>query len=161
MSNYNGLGRSNYVKFTDLEKVKAIAKFYGLTLIDATDESGAQRYGFTAQDTDDGQPINFVQLDAEDEDFYEKKAMLATLGVEYDEFGEDDQIDLPEFLDVIAPYIVDGEVLVWMQVGSEKHRYFMGFAVAINNKGQRRDIDLEQIYVIGAELGTIPSNASY
>jgi hypothetical protein len=55
---------------------------------------------------------------------------------------------------LIAPHLADGSVAVFMEVGSEKLRYLNGVSVAINNKGERVEITLEDIYEKASALGT-------
>ena len=71
------------------------------------------------------------------------------------------EIDLPN---MVAEHLQDGEVAIFMEVGNEKLRYLNGYATAINNKGERRDIGLNDIYDIAKELTNKPepiSMASY
>jgi len=54
-----------------------------------------------------------------------------------------EEIDLPQ---VISSHLVDGEVAVLMEVGSEKMRYLVGVAFAVNSRGKTRQVVLQDIY---------------
>ena len=66
---------------------------------------------------------------------------------------DDDEFDIAEF---VAPYLADGEVAVFLEVGAEELRQLTGFATAINNSGQSVTISLSDIYEAAArELGVM------
>ena len=67
---------------------------------------------------------------------------------------EDVEFDLQG---TVAPFLADGEVAIFMEVGAERLRYLVGYAVAVNNKGERRTVSLQDIYREAAELA--PENA--
>lgn len=58
-------------------------------------------------------------------------------------------IDLPK---LIAGFLAPGSVAIFMEVGAEGLNYLVGFAEAINSQGQRRKVDLSQIYALAKEL---------
>ena len=68
-----------------------------------------------------------------------------------DENDVEIEIDLA---DLIAEHLVDGEVAILMECGAEKLRYVTGWAEAINSKGERMSISLNDIYDIAASLTT-------
>lgn len=68
-----------------------------------------------------------------------------------DEDGEEYEIDLPI---IISKHLRDEEVLIVMGISQEGMRSLAGYAEAINNKGERKFISLDQIYDLAAELGT-------
>lgn len=68
-----------------------------------------------------------------------------------DEIG--DEKELPFFLDEFSKVLEDDEVLIWMHTGNEKLRYLVGYAIAINSKGEQESIDINQIYVKAKKLG--------
>jgi hypothetical protein len=76
---------------------------------------------------------------------------------------EDDFEDVDIFGEkgIIAESMRDGWVCVCIGVGSEKTRYLQGYAVAINNKGESKYIDLSDIYTIAAPLGNKITEAEY
>lgn len=75
-----------------------------------------------------------------------------------EETDEDIEIDLPE---IVSKHLVDGDVAIFMESGAEKLRYIVGYAEAINNKGERKSINLEQIFELAQELGTNVTDAAY
>jgi len=62
-----------------------------------------------------------------------------------EETEEETEIDLPA---IVAEHLADGEVAIFMESGAEKLRYIIGYAEAINNKGERRTISIGDIYNI-------------
>jgi hypothetical protein len=67
-------------------------------------------------------------------------------------------------IDIVAEltnHLADGEVAVLISVGNEKLRYIDGRAIAVNNKGEERRIDLGDIYELAAELGSHVTEAVY
>lgn len=56
---------------------------------------------------------------------------------------ECEDFDLPEF---VSKFLAKGQVAVFMESGSEKLRYVIGYATAINSEGKRKDISLQDIY---------------
>ena len=61
-----------------------------------------------------------------------------------------EEFDFPAF---IANHLADGEVAIFMEIGSEKMNYLVGVAMAINNKHESRQISLDAIYNLAKELG--------
>lgn len=122
MANYYGHGRTNYFRVKDVQ-------------------------AFT-----EALPADFEVVSGSDG----KVAVLARNEsggwVEYvwaDEAGEEDtEVDV---VDLIAEHLVDGEVAVAQSVGQEKMRYLAGYAVAVNNTGDRVQISLDDIYQAAAE----------
>ncbi len=71
----------------------------------------------------------------------------------------DDEKDIAINIDVpvlVSEHLVDGEVAIFMESGAEKLRYVIGYAVAINNKGETVAIGLDSIYDMAEELTTRP-----
>lgn len=63
---------------------------------------------------------------------------------EYDERTDEyEPIDLPA---IIAPHLVDDEVVVLMEVGWQKLRYLFGRAVAFDSTGEIQAVDVDDIY---------------
>jgi hypothetical protein len=74
----------------------------------------------------------------------------------YDEENDTDiEIDLPA---VVSEHLADGEVAIFMESGAEKLRYIVGYAEAINNKGERREVSLNSIYELAGELTDRPKD---
>ena len=81
-------------------------------------------------------------------------------GVPYFREVEGDYDDL-DFMDELSNHLADEEVAILHESGAEKLRYINGFAIAVNNKGQRRVISLDDIYVHAKELGKNVTLAQY
>lgn len=80
-------------------------------------------------------------------------------GWEYPEDdGEPVEIDVAE---IVSGHLAPGEVAVLMEVGAEKIRYVTGYAVAVNDRNERRVVSLDTIYQWATELGEHVSQASY
>lgn len=71
---------------------------------------------------------------------------------------EDVEIDI---VDLIGRHLADDHVAVVMEVGAEKLRYLTGYAVAVNNRLERRQIHLDDIYDLARQLGPKVGHASY
>ncbi len=66
------------------------------------------------------------------------------------ETGEIDDIDFPAEL---AAHLVEGHVAIFREIGHEKMRYLVGHTLAVNAKGDTRQINLDSIYDSAKELG--------
>jgi len=64
--------------------------------------------------------------------------------------GDWEDIDL---CDMIASHLCRGQVAVMMEVGAVKHRYVNGYAVAVNWKGEVKEVSLDMIYDLAKKLG--------
>ena len=72
--------------------------------------------------------------------------------------GDYDHLD---FIDELSQHLADDEVAILHESGAEKLRYINGFAIAINNKAERRTISLDDIYTLAKELGKNVTLAQY
>jgi hypothetical protein len=72
----------------------------------------------------------------------------------------DDWTDF-DFAEELSRFLADGSVAVIMSSGAEKLRYISGYAVAINNKQEREQLWLSDIYKRAAHLGTEITAAEY
>jgi hypothetical protein len=125
MANYYGQGRTNTFAVKDAEAFKAEMAQYPVEVFTHNDKFGLM------DSNQDGAGFDWSY---------------------YDDKTEDDiQI---EWTEVLAKHLADGEVAVLMEIGSEKYRYFTGYALAVNNKGETKHIDLADIYKLAETLGT-------
>lgn len=70
----------------------------------------------------------------------------------YDEESDDDiDIDIAE---LVAPHLAGDDVALFVEAGAEKLRYVNGWAIAVNGKGERREVHLSDIYDLAKELGS-------
>ena len=127
MANYYEQSRSNYVKVKDKEAFRAFMERFGGAVEMIEDDKG--RVGFLAQE---GIPSTFMPDDSG---------------------SEAEEVD---FVSELAGHLADHEVMIVMGTGYEKMRYLVGYAVAVNNKKERREIDLAQIYALAKQLTRKP-----
>lgn len=119
MANYYASCRSNYFRVKDATAFRsAMAQVDGIRIHE-------NERGFCILGNDgDGAGWPSYRNDPNDDDET----------VEFDLFG------------VVAEHLLDNEVAIFMEIGAEKLRYLVGNAVAVNNKGRRREVSLEDIY---------------
>jgi len=73
---------------------------------------------------------------------------------------EDELVDI-DVTGMLIEHLADGEVAVLQEVGAEKLRYLTGAAWAVNNKGERVDVSIDDIYELAKGLGTSITTATY
>ena len=75
---------------------------------------------------------------------------------------EDDDSEGLDIVDAITEHLAPGSVAVVMEIGHEKMRYLSGWAVAFNDRGDRVQLSLDDIYDLALRaFGTKPTEASY
>lgn len=123
---YYGYARSNYFEVKNEEKFAEFLDLFGnLELI--KDNKG--RVGFLVDSVHGGIP--FERYDENNDKYYEIN-----------------------FNQELSEHLKDGEVAIYKEIGSEKLRYFIAYAVAVNSKGEVREVSIEDIYDIATkELG--------
>lgn len=127
MANYYATWRSNYFKVKDIEKFKAdMALIPGLRVLERPNGLAA----VVQEDSGDGAGIpQFLCID-----------------------GKDAEIDMCEEL---AKHLTDDSVAILMEVGSEKLRYLVGVALAVNSSGEVLQVSLGDIYkIVADQFGT-------
>ena len=67
--------------------------------------------------------------------------------------GQTKEYDLDDFLKDLSGVIADDWVAVMFEVGAEKLRYVTGVAFAVNSKGEKKVVDLCDIYDTALALG--------
>ncbi len=128
MANYYGSARSNYFKVKDETAFQAWAKLRGLEVWEQNTE-GEKRFGICPDDnSDSGGWPHFVS----DEDGGSKVVCIEK---------------------ELAQHLQNKSVAVLMETGAEKLRYLVGYAIAINNKGETVEISLDDIYQAAERLG--------
>jgi hypothetical protein len=127
MANYYESSRSNYVRVKARDAFRKFLDRFGGAVEMIEDDKG--RLGFLAQE---GIPLSCMPEDG---------------GTEAEDV---------DFIGELAGHLADHEVMIVMGTGYEKMRYLVGFAVAINNKKERREIDLAQIYEMAKQLTKRP-----
>ena len=125
MSNYISTARSNYFKVKDLEEFKDFCDRFGGTV--ELGSAGTNKEGKHCVIFHDGIPSDV-----------------------YDEQLEE-QVDL-DILQEIAKHLPVGEVAILMECGLEGQRSINGYAMAVNSKGEFRDVGIDSIYKMAEEL---------
>lgn len=132
MANYYSSARTNYFRVKDVDAFNAWAKEYEDNYrVEVVDKEDT--FGFLF-DGESGVPTS-REVD-----------------------GDYDDID---FMDELSKHLADDEVAILHEAGAEKLRYINGFAIAINNKAERRVISLDDIYIHAKELGKNVTLAQY
>jgi len=129
MANYYEQARSSYFKVKDKEAFRAFLERFGGAVEMIEDDKG--RVGFLAGE---GLPSEWVVADAD---------------------GMEEHVEV-DFASELAVHLADHEVAVVMANGYEKMRYLVGYAIAINNKKERREVDLAGIYELASQLTKKP-----
>lgn len=78
----------------------------------------------------------------------------------YDEATENnDEVD---FFKEVAEHLTDDSIAVFIEAGAEKLRYIVGYAVAVNSKGEEEFVSLNDIYEAAEKrFGIKPTEATY
>ena len=66
-----------------------------------------------------------------------------------------------DFINDLAEHLADNEVLIVMGSGSDGVKYIVGYAIAINNRKERREVNLDDIYELAKELTTAPKSITH
>jgi hypothetical protein len=137
MATYTSTARTNYFRVKDVDAFnKWIKQFAGLETI------VQERQGTIGILFDDGVP----------------NVRWETELIEGEEIESEVEID---FMEELGLYLADEEVAVLQEVGNENHRYVSGYAIAVNNKGGRREISINHIYELAKGLGSKITHAEY
>lgn len=127
MANYYAAARSNYFTVDDPEALRAALSGLDIELL-----------------ADDDNDPNRVVLLCTNEGGWPSWR--------YDEENDEDiEVDLPA---LVAPHLAEGQVAVLIESGAEKLRYVAGAAIAVNKRGDRVCVSLEDIYDQAKDLGT-------
>jgi len=108
--------RSNYFRVRNVRNFRRFCTRYGLTVV-RTSEGKSFQYGFLLEE-----PLPTGRTDSKGE------------WIETDFLGE------------LSRLLARREVAVVMEVGSEKMRYLIGYAAAVDARGRRIQIALSDIY---------------
>ena len=138
MATYTSTARTNYFRVKDVDAFnKWIKQFSGLEKI-VHETQGTIGVLF-----DDGVPN--VRWETEK-----------------DADGNEQDVDVEiDFMEELGLHLADEEVAVLQEVGNENLRYVSGCAIAVNNKGERRQISIDNIYDLAKELGGNITKAEY
>lgn len=131
MANYYGHARTNYCTIRDLDGFNVWAKRVSAEVV----EKGG-KHGLIVTGTEDGV-------------FCTDKALEDGEG---EWTGEYEDIDLAE----VAPFLADGECMIFMEVGAKKLRYLVATALLVHSDGRTQLLDLNQLALAAAPEGTTP-----
>lgn len=132
MAQYIASARSNYFVVRDEADFRAWAEKRGLEVLEGGTIGDSPAFGITpGRNSDDGAwPTH---------DFSED-----------DENGDPVEINIAQEL---STHLADGQVAILMEVGAEKLRYLVGWAVAVNSNGDKVETSLDAIYDLAQKLG--------
>lgn len=137
MANWYGMCRSNYVKVKSEEDFRALLGLFKARIIEHELEDGTKLFGFYSLEECGEEPsLIDGDLDAAQE------AILKRIT------GQDGPEEFDEPLaitDVISSVLAEGQVMVVMEVGSQKAVYLSGFAFAVHSSGERITVNLEDL----------------
>ncbi len=135
MADYISTGRSNYFRVKDIDAFKALCRLWSVDFIDKKPVCGCK-------------PEDILV------------GLLANSGFSLyrsadDPENEDNMLeyDFDAFLQELAAHLMEEEVAVMMESGYEGMRYVSGFAIAVNSKGEKESIYIEDIYEKAVWLG--------
>lgn len=143
--NYTGGRRSNRfaVKNADL----FLADMARIPEIDVSDQTGdgqasnsQRRFCLFAEEPGGGWPSQWLR-ETPSADHHETEDWDAEAYEDLDLVG------------LIASHLSAGEVAVLIETGNEGLRYLVGSAVAVNDTGETRAVNLNDIYSLAADLG--------
>jgi hypothetical protein len=99
-------------------------------------------------------PIAGVDIETPDPEHTDRVALFCEDGwpsTSGDEStGQEVEVSIGE---IVAGHLAPGHVAVFVQTGHERLRTLDGVAFAVNHRGQRRSIDLIDIYPLARQLG--------
>ena len=138
MATYMAVARSNYFTVKDLPAFVGEATRYGLCVKHPTSDD-QQHQGLVMIHPEDGGWPGFI-WDEEDAD------------------GNPLDFDAAAW---VATHLIEGSVAVLQEVGFEKLRYLVGYAVAVNSAGETRRVSLDDLGEQAQELGRQVTEVSY
>lgn len=151
MANYAANARTNKFRVKDVDALVADVARAGISIVEQ-ERPGVPVYG----------DIELVRRNSQI-DGSERVALFASEGwPSFDEDSVADRLgleedqpvpDLPDSLHmIVSRHLVEGEVAIFVEVGVEKLRYLGGVAVAVNDRGETRRVDLDDIVELAKEI---------
>jgi hypothetical protein len=128
MADWYGTARSNYFRVKDVDAFRKLCKLWNITFI--IDGSNPARVGFLCHNNNGGLP-----------------------DYRYEDSESGEEFDFDDFLSELAALLMDDEVAVMVEAGAEKMRYVTACAIAINSKGDKCSISLDEIYERAKAIG--------
>lgn len=136
MANYEPWARSNYFAVKDRAAFAAFCDRWHLQVLEKPrrEEPTTTEVGFLC-DEEQGFPSYLEDV----------------TGVDHD----------VDFMSELAMQLADGAVAIVMEIGHERWRYLVGYAVAVNAQGQKVGINLDEIYDRAKVLGQSLTSCEY
>ena len=122
MANYYEKARTNYFKVKDAAAFQKYLDLFGGIDLVVNEKTGQYALIF---DEEAGIPSFYLNDDDED--------------IEVD------------FVDDVSKHLTDDSIFVVQAIGNEKMRYLNGYAIAVNSKGERVDVSIDEIYARAKE----------
>jgi hypothetical protein len=130
MANYYASARTNYFQVKDVKAFTEEVEKYNLEVVSKDDNP--EFVALFVQSDDGAFPWN---------DYFSDDAV----------FGGD-EID---WAGIFSRHLQENSVVIIQEIGSEKLRYFAGFAVAYNSKGETISININKIFDQATALGEV------
>ena len=126
--NLVGRFRSNYFAVADRPTFEEWCQRNGLSLI--VSERDPELVGFVNSDNESGIPSTVVE----------------------ERDGEEENVAI-DFIGELGTFLLDNHVAIVIEIFHVGYRYLGGTAYAINNKGEQKRIDLDEIFTHAKDLG--------
>lgn len=142
MSTYTALARTNSFAVRDAAALISDLERYGLSV------GSFGGTGDLVLDTD--KQGRLALFSSEGWPSFDEDSLAMRLGID----DEDMQVpsDHESLVALVAAHLAAGQVAIFIEVGNEKFRYLSGRAVAVNSGGEQRQLDLDDIVGLAAEL---------
>lgn len=124
----------------------------------ATYQAAARSNTFSVHEPDalkaELDPVDGIEVQTPDPQRPNRVALFCDEGWPSTRYDEQAQQCVPvSIAEIVAPHLLDDHVVVLIEAGHERLRSVCGVAVAVNNRGERRVVDLSGIYALALELG--------
>lgn len=157
MANYAANARTNKFRVKDVDALVADVARAGITIVEQG-RPGVPVYGDIELVRRNSQVDGSERVElfaSEGWPSFDEDSVADRLGLEEDQTVP----DLPDSLHmIVSRHLVEGEVAIFVEVGVEKLRYLGGVAVAVNDRGETRRVDLDDIVELAKEIA--PEGAS-
>jgi hypothetical protein len=147
MSPYSATARTNYFKVKDVDALKAELIKYGITPASFAEASSGET--FVVDDGINAPDGSIALFSFAAWPSFQEDAIAERLEVE-------DVRTVPakhnSLHSLVSAHLVEREVAIFIEVGSEKLNYLRGVTIAVNAAGETRRLDLDDIFELAMEL---------
>lgn len=149
MANWYGMCRSNYVKVKSEEEFRALLGLFKARIIERELEDGTKLFGFYSLE-EYGEEPSLIH------GYFDPKEEATLKRITGQDWPEGDE---PlAITDVIHSVLAEGQVMVVMEVGSQKAVYLSGFAFAVHSSGEKIIVNLEDLICSRAvDMWSVPA----